>query len=574
MVRKYWESGTVLFFFLILAVIGFRRTTKLEGNCHDLFLDGETDQSIMEEVYAYAPLANRIRNGQSINDPYIYDYRNYSSPFISELFPAMVLGVTAKLFTLPLAFIIVKFLFPTFLIIVWTKIGIEIGFTRLNSFLAACVFVFLPKLFPLFPYHDLISYLTIPFFETERVFHPLFSGLFTSLFIYSLIKLLRHANTTQMVITGGFLGILFYTYLFAWTWIFTGLVILAAYLLLTRQQNLFKRLLVVIIIGLTIGIPYFINAINFSQSDLTSNFWEKSVYSVGWYFPQIFRYLVLAGGIFIFNCCKQKKNGLNVFVILIFAGIVLPDLSQVILGINLEADHWLIRFVYPLSSFIFVGFLLQQLRRRRIFKFLVMIVSISIVVKVGAIFNLNWSHPVGSNSNLTRSNLYVWMTKNIPENSVIGTLSLREEMYLAVNTPYYPYVPYSFRTLSPIDESLDRYLYLINLFQVRDEFLDNILRLPTSPLPYPGLPNEDQRIYTYIFGLTFSRDQFPYPIHQQLVQNIKNRRREAIDQKGKLDYLLVTPTDRFYSEFDLANKCDPVFDSQVYQLYPFAGCFK
>jgi len=96
--------------------------------------------------------------------------------------------------------------------------------------------------------------------------------------------------------------------------------------------------------------------------------------------------------------------------------------------------------------------------------------------------------------------------------------------------------------------------------------------LPLSPLPFEDIPGQDQRIYASIFGLKYYHDVAPYPIHQKLIESINEKQKIPTSSNGRLDYLLITTTDRLFSARNWEANCRTLFSNGVYQVYSFSEC--
>lgn len=573
---KYLLLLAVLFLFL--AVPHLYRWEKLGRNYTTLLLDGQgTTQTAFEETYAYASLASRFRFNQPINDVGTFEYRNFASPLISELVPAAVVGTIAKFIDVPAAVILAKIIFPILLVMVWYAIGIKIGFLPDNSRAASLAAVFLPQLYVLIPYFRSLTYLTDPQSDFQRVFHPLISGLMMAVAILLMILGLNHLSNAKLKILAGIsLGLLFYTYIFSWTLAIVAMGLLLMSLVLEKDWKKFKWLLTVLGVGLFIAFPYFINAWLFHKSAFSADFWAKSVYLYKQsYFFIIVRCLILVTAMVTLNRLWYFSVRRRLLVFLLFSTVALPVLSQMALGVNLEADHWIVRFFYPLSTFLAIGTVGELILKYfpRVSKLFVGLISVSVLIKLLFWEVTELKKPVGDFQLLpARGDLYAWMGKNIKPESVVGSLSFVEEIYLTAYTPYYPYTSQTFRTVATTGEILNRYLYLTQIMRFKNDYFNEMLRVPLSPLPFADIPSPDQRIYATIFGLKYYHDVTPYPIHQKLIEKIKERQKSPIFLKGRLDYLLVTPTDRFYSSKDLKKGCNALFDNEIYQVYSFDGC--
>src|SRR3990167_11230556 len=220
-----------------------------------------------EETYTYATEANRIKNNQPINDPYIYEYRNKPSPLISELVPSVLLGVPAKVLSTSLVFILAKIFVLPLTIFVWYLIARQLGYSKKASICAALTSFILQKLFVYIPYFPKIfSYEFDGYLEAQRIYFPLISSFITSITILFILKILDNNKMKYILLAGILLGLLFFTYFFAWSLIWLSLILFLISLKISSWQIHVKKLLAVLAIGLLIGLPYFINTFYFYQN--------------------------------------------------------------------------------------------------------------------------------------------------------------------------------------------------------------------------------------------------------------------------------------------------------------------
>lgn len=543
-----------------------------------MFLDGvNATQVTFEETYAYASLANRMRYDQPINDIGTVEYRNLASPLISEFIPAAIIACIAKFVGVPTAVILIKIFFPLFLVGMWYFIGTKIGLTSIASGAASLAAVFLPKLYVLIPYYKLLTYLTDPELEFQRISHPLISGAVTVMTILLVVLGLKYqSNKKVRVLAGVSLGLLFYTYIFSWTLAIGTLGLLFVSFIVERNWQRVKWIVIVFGIGLCLSLPYLYNAWQFYHSTFSVDFWARSVFVE----KQNYNFIVFRGLLLILLAIVMNKSWWSsvhrrLLLCLLCAAVLLPVISQTILGINFEGDHWIIRFFYPLSAFMIIAVLGEAKKRHfpivsnLLFGLVFVAVGVKLVCWEAAELKMPQAEFKLSKS---RQDLYAWMSKNIKKDSVIGSLSLLEQTYLTSYTPYYPYVARFDRTVASTNELLNRYLYVTQVMRFKKDYFDKMMVVPLSPMPFPDIPNVDQRFYATIFGLRYYHDVSPYPIFQEVINEVKARQQEPISQNGKLDYLLVTPTDRFFSSRDLRNECQPLFDNQTYQLYKWEDC--
>ena len=576
---RYLPIGIFILFLAILELPHLKRLLVLGSGYTTLLIESQNVNPIsLEETYAYATLANRVKFDQPVNDPYVWEYKDIGSPFLSEFAPSLVTGWLAKLAGVPLAIIVIKIIGPIVLVFLLYLVGINIGVGNMSAMASAIAAVFLPKLFALLPYPVIPTYiLGSTDLEFQRVFHPLLSWIAVAGSLLG-IQLVFKKKTSLiiMVMAGVLAGILFYTYFFAWTLVWFGLVILTVLLFCQKKFLDLQRLAVVMTVGCLIGLPYFINGWEFSRGILGQEFWSKTVLPAQEiHVAALLRYaLLLAGLILVDRGWWRKSNKLLLWSILA-AAVLLPDLSQFVFGANLESDHWIGRFLYPLSTLLLIMAVGKWLSEKNAGwnKLFVVVVFILAVFRIGLV-NLNeWRKPVENYQlDKQRQELYNFLFNNVAPGSVIGSLSFTEQIYLAAYTPFYPFIPRWDRTVAPEDEPMKRLLFIAQQFDVPEKYFDETMPVPLVPVSHPELPRFDQKALAVVFGLQYLYDLPPYNRHLELLVNIKDRFKNKIKPFGRLDYLLITPTDRVFSKRKFETECHKLFDNNVYQVYRFSDC--
>jgi hypothetical protein len=531
-----------------------------------------------EEVYAYATQANRISHHQSINDAYVYEYRDTPSPFVSELVPSIILGLPGRLVSLATIWLIAKLMFPIVLVLLWFWVGRQAGFSYLTSLVAGFSTVLLPKLFALFPYPEIVSYVLDPHLEVQRMFHPLISSTIVAGTVLAVTMSIRSKlSWRSSLFSGLLLGLLFYTYFFAWTWVWAGLGLLSATLLVEKRWQLLSKLIPIIVVGLVIGAPYFINAVSFSKLTVSADFWSRTVLSETQSFKlTVLRYIFLATLVVVIDRQWFTNIRRRWLLTLLVSASLLPDLSQQMLGVSLEADHWIERFLYPLSSFVLITSASTWLSHRnsRWQQIFLTIMLLASMIRLGhsTVFQLQ-QPPQSYQLTDSRVLLYRWMEDHLPPGSVVGSLSFSEQIYLAAYTPYYPYIPKGDRTIASTDEIVKRYVFLAQQLRVPADFFSRVFLIPGEDYEkISGMSSMDRNAFSVLFGAKHHFDPPPYPAHWQMLKQAEALFAEPVSQTGKLDYLLVSPVDRVFSSERFITKCPLVYENIEYQLYRFSGC--
>ncbi len=568
---------TISWLLLTLSLPHLYRFLQLGKNYTILFFDNPVaNQTNWEETYTYATEANRIKNNQPINDTYIYEYRNKPSPLISELVPSVLLGVPAKVLSIPLVFILAKiFVLPT-TILIWYLIARQIGYSKRTSFCAALSSLILQKLFVYIPYFPKIfTYELNGYLEAQRVYFPLISSFITSLTILFILKILDNKKMNYVLLSGILLGSLFYTYFFAWSLIWLSLILFLISLKIFKWQNQVKTLLIVLAVGFIIGLPYFINIFYFYQNPAHYDFLLRTISFriTDWNIPIIFRFLVFLLLIITFQREWFKSQSRKLIIAVYLTATLLPIVSMVILHANNQTDHWHERFLYPLSTFMLVLFISDTLNKFNLKIKKIVLLSLIIIsfLKVGVVTLEEFQKPsVAFTISKGRIDLYSWMLKNLPKDSVIGSLSFTEQIYLTAYTPFYAYIPQSYKTIASSEEILQRYGNLVNIYGVNEFFLTQSFLMPgqSHSNPLSRVANDGSAL-AILLGNANHYDVFPYPLHKKAQDQMISLSKIKVPQQGKLDFLLFGPLEEENAINFTQRKCKLLYSNGIYNLYNF-----
>lgn len=535
-----------------------------------------------EETYTYATQANRIKNNQPINDPYIYEYRDKPSPLISELVPSLLLGVPAKVFSVPFMFILVKIILIPLVVIIWYRLARELGYSKIISTAAALMGIILQKTFVYIPYVDKIySYQFQNYLEIQRTYFPLISTFSVSLSILLLVKLLKSDyNPLKKILVGIIFGSLFYTYFFAWTLFWVSFMLLTVALVFRKQYEILKRLIIPFVTAAIVASPYFLNLFLFSHNPAREDFILRTIaFPISdWNLPVILRFIILISLLIISSRSWLKVSGKLFLIVFLTSALFLSPLSKLILGADYQSDHWYERFLYPLSTFLFTLLLFDVLAKFKpkassILALVLILVCLSkvAVVTAGEIGRTKTDFRLEPE----REDLYHWLLPNVPKDSVIATLSFTESVYLTAYTPYYSYLPQAYKTIAPKTEILNRYVNLAQLFRVDKEYLSQSFIMPNKPYKNPNsIIAKDGNAYMMLTGIFGHFDTFPYPIHHQILNSVAGNLSQKISLQGKIDYVLFGPLERENITPFGKKHCKLLYSNGLYQVYEFKSCDK
>lgn len=557
------------------------RYLELGSKYTTLIINGPAaTQTSWEETYTYATEANRIKNNQPINDPYIYEYRSKSSPLISEFAPSLLLGIPSKFLSIPYIFILIKIILIPAVVLIWYLIAREIGYSKIISVASALIGVILQKTFAYLPYiNQLYSYQFSNYLEIQRTYFPLISSFSISISILLVIKLLKSDyEPFKKILAGIIFGSLFYTYFFAWTIFWMSFVILAVTLVLKKQFKILKRIVIPVVTATVIAAPYFVNLLLFSHNPDREDFILRTIgFPVtDWNLIVIIRFIILIYMLIVLNRSWLKVPAKFYLLIFLSSALFLSPLSKLILGADYQSDHWYERFLYPTSTFLFTLLIFDVLSKfkpkaKSFLALILILICLSkiVFVTVGEIGRPKANFRIGAG----REDLYAWMLKNMPKNSVVATLSFTESVYLTAYTPYYSYLPQAYKTIAPKQEILDRYINLAQFYGVSNNFVTQPFIMPNEPYQNPNsIVAKDGNAYMMLTGILGHFDAYPFPFHKEIRSQILTKLSQTVPWQGRVDYALFGPLEQENSTNFSQRKCRSLYSNGEYQIFDIKTC--
>jgi len=202
--------------------------------------------------------------------------------------------------------------------------------------------------------------------------HPGISFPLLLLFLLSWFYLVfkKERQGIYTVLCGVFLGLLFLTYFFHWSFLFVVLGVYGLTLLVKKDYGQLKRHVIIVAIALAVGAPFLVRAL----AGVDAPFYEdmalrQGVFATHW--PETFPRLTVALawlGVFVFLTRHYRLNHetrSHVLLSLLIANVVYPN-HQIITGITIEnANHWSLMpvFLYALSGHYLVFSIRERVRR-------------------------------------------------------------------------------------------------------------------------------------------------------------------------------------------------------------------
>lgn len=504
-----------------------------------------------DEAFAYAPFVNHILKGNFfVRDTYVYEYENFPTPYIGETAPALVFAFLSKLTgSIRNAFITADFIFPPIIFLMLYFVSRKLIENHFYAMAISFLAVIARDFIAVIPYpHETLQYLTVAenqnfFLYFSRAFHPQLTFIFfISSFLLSVEVVSRPNRKLSIILMGIISGILFYSYIFYWTYFFVFLTFVILFYAFKKNLDVIKALVFALIIALIIGSIYFINIFQFFGLDFYQDFVTKTSRL---FLPLPVTLLRYLGILLLFFLIVPKKNhsfySQKNFVYLMFmfllTGVLIAPLSKFVLGSDLEVFHYLRRALMPFATLAFLIVLYCLVWQRKILINALTLAILTITLLVGIKTQVLASEKVLNYQVIDhdREALFSWFKKNTPPNSVIASLNLTLNSLIPAFTSNRIYFPPTDRTITPTYEGVERYSILANILGIDSSWqkqnLDNTI---SYMFLFQAYHPTDETI-----GMDLNSPRRIWA--EQEIDKLSNGKWKDILGKYKLDYVIVSP---------------------------------
>lgn len=539
---KILISVTILLVSIIYGLPNLLLAFKLGDNYAPLVIS-KNSPIARDETYAYAPQVKHILEGNlTVQDILVEEYKNHPTPFLGETLPAQIFALLALITgSIPKAFVAADFIFPPIIFLSLFLLSRILIKDQLLALAAALVATISRDLIAVLPYpHETFLYLTNAegrnyFLHLARAFHPQLTFIFFLGAFLSLKNLIeKPKNKIHILASGVLLGSLFYSYLFYWTY-FVGFVALVfLYLLFKREITVIKNLMLAVIIAAIIALPYFLNMFKFYQLDLASDFILKSSSPHVGIPLTIFRYLAIAIVFLIIFKAKTKEKLPKMLIFLfLLSGVLLPVISNLVIGQDLETMHYVRRALLPIATVVAAATIVKLIDRKETFVKVTSVLAIFGVLVFAVKSQIIAANFVAKYHTIDPGQqfLFSWLNKNTNPNDVVGSLDTTLNLYLSLYTHNKLYFPPTDRTITPTEQGVARYTILANLLGIdpvwQKQNLDNVLS-------YMFI----YQAYTKGIGLDFNSPKRHHA--EELIDNYSNGNWQNNLALYKLDYIVLT----------------------------------
>ncbi|MCR4324835.1 MAG: hypothetical protein NUV69_04080 [Candidatus Curtissbacteria bacterium] len=475
-----------------------------------------------EEAYTYAAQVQHLVKGYLIGDPYIWEYRNGLSPYLGELgsiVPVSILSILLS--SVPKGFMASDFVFPFTLFLLISKNLKNLGFNLSFTLFAASAVLVIPFLSVLIP--KITSYGTVltgiengPLLFT-RTPHPQISDVYLFCAIFTSIWFLKSKNPKRVIILPIILGLSLYSSVYVASTIILASLIIAPF----AAKNLDKKQITkILIIGAIVSLPLLLN-FYLTREILSKEFILRFSQEKNFLFPIQIRYLLIA---FLLYKFRPRDPIYKVLFIYVVCAAVLIDFHQIILGRDLQGDHWITRVIAPLAtlSLLLITYTFFKKANYRLWT----LATLSILI-FGFYVQNNWYQ--NNKSYLTqdtRTASLIMQINTMGNNYVVGTLNTSLGDEIRATTGIWTY-------LSPGDRS-----YISTAEQIQRACDLLVLQKGTSTL------EEANEALLYELGLEAKNKKTVEKVQRELSQCAQ---KNNTTPSFKLDYLIVESENGEYS---------------------------
>lgn len=537
-----------------------------EGKNYHLFF------KTYEDSQFYAVRVREVYDGNYFSsDPYIYENKTkpYVRPFLSEY----LVGTLGRILGLSInnLFILGDFIFPIiifYLLFYFLKIIVQ----SISLSLVGAIAILLAEI------PDSLTALvkfTFPncFLTFSRPISPQFHYIFFVICLIFIYKSLVNSRIINILLSGLFLGLLFYMYSYFWIYIFGGLVILSLYLLFKRQFKQIKIIFFILMEALCISIPFWINYLRlmhlpFYNEIITRVTLQKSHHVI---IEKLSILVLITFSLF------YKKRSFNFFFLLSFllSGLLCMN-QQVLTGWIFDPENWHVyvnKQMAVVAGVVLLERLLEKIRFRESLARYFLVSGLAFSISMGFIIQV-YNYEKKKFEQHNQQNLYealVWLQDNNKREDVVlasDTVSLLIPIHTHNNVYWSSYL---FDYANSDNDILERFFLLARLLGMDDEeVIDYILtHREKGHSDFFGMRYEEP---TYKKSNQKAKVNLPQDLYDYIIQRYRAFKKEDINtllKHFRVDYLFYSPYEQLISKgrFRRQSFLDKVYDSRGVQIY-------
>lgn len=373
-----------------------------------------------EEGQLYAARVREVYDGNYFSsDPYIYEnkHKPYIRPFLSEY----LMGALGRISGLSInnLFIAGDFIFPViifYFLFYFLNLLVRCPPLSLVGSMAILLAEAPDSLTGL-------AKLGFPdwFLTFGRTISPQVHYIFFISCLIFVYRALADGKKIHILLSGLFLGLLFYVYAHFWAYIFAGMIILSLYFLARREFKQARAVLFIFIAALVISIPFWINWLNlmhlpFYEEVITRVTLHRSGHIV------ISKLSILT--LFIFGAFYRKRDFRFFFIFsFLLAGLLCMN-QQVLTGRTFDPQIWHIyanRQMAVIAGIVLLERFLEKNKFREVFIRKFLIAGLAFIISTGAIIQV-CNYQKAKYAQARQQSLYgafAWLENNTEKEDVV-----------------------------------------------------------------------------------------------------------------------------------------------------------
>ena len=524
-----------------------------------------------EEGYLASVQVTSLVGGEKFPPPYLYENRNIPAAviFLSEI----ILGKIVKYTRIEVVnlFLLLKFFGPFLIFILLYWLVYAITKNKVSSILAPTLIIIGMGIIGARPgiIWDTILWRSpsIEFWDHIRLLNPAFSGIFFFLTLVAVLYLFFQPTIKKAMIAGSLFGILFYLYLYFWTFVLALLGVILLYALFAKAIKLSVYTLVSLGFGILIGLPQvfnlfvYLNKVTYGSSGIIN-------LSVVSRHGPLFEKVVLASlTLYVLFLIYLRKRGVldRVFLFplfLLITGTIAVN-QQLITGKVIQPHHYYFFTNLPsayIALAVVFGYVINLIRQKYS-RYSIVAAAFLLVfawgIGVQASSYKYWAPKYREYQNY--GEIFNWLKQNAPRDSVIyGNDEISD--LISAYTPFFVYWNgHAGDSVYPPMERKERvYFIRMRLNNVGVQDAEKYLRDHREEIGW-GFYGQYYRDLCGTYGC------FPDEIMDSLIEKYKDFLRQPFEQefkKYKVDYFVWDKTREPDWPVENVKFLIPVFESQ------------
>ncbi|MCK4554709.1 hypothetical protein KAU19_07175 [Candidatus Parcubacteria bacterium] len=572
-----------------------------------------------DETNVTGPRIREVLDGHYIvSDVDLYEYKDYP-PFWPPLSPLLhypILKLTNNIIN---TVIISDFLFPIFIFLLLFLLSYVITKKKFLSLFFACFFAlyhdasinfppftveylkeFIKILFPLnIGNHPVANFLTL-----RESFIPCLP-IFLSAIIFCYLNY-KHNKKIFVVLFGIFYALNAYTYPFHFIYLSAALCVLLVVLCLRRRWDVVKRFALSFAVSFAVLAPFFYWQIKlrllpqYKEIFYGMGVEEGHAFRIS-YWKEYIWYLIFSYIIFLWGIIKKRKEISYFIISFILTGILVLNM-QVVLGFNVQPNHWEPRAIFLGLSlgWLVIFWWAYEHFSKKISKNIIFIVATLIIISLTSHAILYQFYAAQRNDKLKTIPIYMqesfkWLNNNTEIDTVVVSPSLLTNVFIPLYTHNNIFIPRRANSFAPENEIIDRLILAYKLFGVKKERLDQTINFKDYKICQNhndlecALYNADIGCgFSYLFLVKYARrdldiytryakrdleNRIPKKLYEEIMDKYYSFDTEKALSQYRMDYLYLGPREKTISSADFT-KFEKVYDNKGVEIYKYISSEK